>query len=209
MLDQKSQNSSSNPRVRDSSKRDRICQFYLKGHCKKGEQCPYKHERPSSAPRKDTTPPCREFLKKGPCTYGDNCKFSHEAAAAPRTKAKARAKAKGKVAVCMDGREVATTRESEPRDKSRLQLRPQDTLRPGEKLEKDALSGQPATRPEPSPHSILTPQVTARSRALQVTARLRTQPKPNRCCRSVHPSVIKEPEYLFEEHKTLGKFQKE
>ena len=35
MLDQKSQNSSSNPRVRDSAKKDRICHFYQNGHCKK------------------------------------------------------------------------------------------------------------------------------------------------------------------------------
>ena len=124
-----------------------------------------------------------------------------------------------------DGREVANTREGVPRDKSRLQFCPQDTSRPGETLEKGALSGQPATHPEPSPHSILTPQVTARSRALQVTARLRTQPKSSqkfhgpkilekvdladRCCKSVNPSVIKEPEPLPEEHTTLADFQRE
>ena len=81
-------------------------------------------------------------------------------------------------------------------------------------------SGKPATHPEPSPHSILTPQVTARSRALQVTARSRTQSKPSQkvhqpkilekveladeygeYCKSV---IIPEPVKSLEEHKTLA-----
>lgn len=48
-----------------------ICKFYLKGHCLKGTECPYRHIKPEKAVV------CKHWLR-GLCKKGDKCEFLHE-----------------------------------------------------------------------------------------------------------------------------------
>ena len=70
-----------------------LCQFYLQGPCKNGDQCNYAHgtselrtstglavkdavaEKPSTAKAK--TKLCERFLQFGACQFGPNCTFAH------------------------------------------------------------------------------------------------------------------------------------
>ncbi|MED6125300.1 hypothetical protein PIB30_067251 [Stylosanthes scabra] len=52
----------------------RICKFYARGACLKGEQCDFHHER------KDTDVPGQQictFYQKGLCAYGSRCRYKH------------------------------------------------------------------------------------------------------------------------------------
>ncbi|KAF8937871.1 cleavage and polyadenylation-specific factor 4-like protein [Dissophora ornata] len=52
---------------------DNICRFFLKGHCSKGNNCPFRHVR--TDPSKAVV--CKHWLR-GLCKKGDNCEFLHE-----------------------------------------------------------------------------------------------------------------------------------
>jgi len=64
----------------------KICSFYLKGTCTKGEDCSFRHEREEISQQappwagigtpKSATPECT-FYMKGRCTKGNECKFRH------------------------------------------------------------------------------------------------------------------------------------
>eukprot|EP01028_Stygiella_incarcerata_P010159 TRINITY_DN512_c0_g1_i7.p1 TRINITY_DN512_c0_g1~~TRINITY_DN512_c0_g1_i7.p1 ORF type:complete len:342 (-),score=88.14 TRINITY_DN512_c0_g1_i7:77-1102(-) len=61
---------------RSSSVRTRpICSFFLRGQCKKGDDCPFRHE-------KRTKEPCKFFIA-GTCRNGDDCPFSHDLSEVP------------------------------------------------------------------------------------------------------------------------------
>uniref|UniRef100_A0A8C5R623 Cleavage and polyadenylation specificity factor subunit 4 n=1 Tax=Leptobrachium leishanense TaxID=445787 RepID=A0A8C5R623_9ANUR len=47
-----------------------VCEFYLKGTCRKGPMCPYRH------PCGEKTVVCKHWLR-GLCKKGDNCEFLH------------------------------------------------------------------------------------------------------------------------------------
>ncbi|KAF7824545.1 E3 ubiquitin-protein ligase makorin [Senna tora] len=49
----------------------RICKFYARGSCLKGEQCDYSHDR------KDTPVDICTFYQKGHCSYGSRCRYKH------------------------------------------------------------------------------------------------------------------------------------
>eukprot|EP00971_Amphidinium_carterae_P148424 2942344-Amphidinium_carterae.3 len=65
-----------------AAKEQGVCFDWLKGKCKRGDQCKYKHEKPtmpaapSPSPSRKKTP-CKFFLK-GTCNKGSDCPFSHE-----------------------------------------------------------------------------------------------------------------------------------
>jgi hypothetical protein len=62
------------PRDKDTSRRP-ICSFFLRGQCKKGDDCPFRHE-------KRTKEPCKFFIA-GTCRNGDACPFSHDLSEVP------------------------------------------------------------------------------------------------------------------------------
>ncbi|KAJ3119059.1 hypothetical protein HDU96_003234 [Phlyctochytrium bullatum] len=49
------------------------CRFFLKGSCRNGDQCRFRHERPTVL--------CRNMLQHGSCRFGDGCMFLHDVAA--------------------------------------------------------------------------------------------------------------------------------
>jgi cleavage and polyadenylation specificity factor subunit 4 len=51
-----------------------ICRFFLRGACRKGSRCEYKH---SQSYRRDKSVMCKHWLR-GLCKKGENCEFSHE-----------------------------------------------------------------------------------------------------------------------------------
>ncbi|KAI3657972.1 hypothetical protein MP638_003004 [Amoeboaphelidium occidentale] len=54
--------------------RQGICRFFLRGACRKGSRCEYKH---SQSYRRDKSVMCKHWLR-GLCKKGENCEFSHE-----------------------------------------------------------------------------------------------------------------------------------
>ena len=55
------------------------CRFLAKGHCQKGEDCPFSHGTEPAAPsQKSSVTPLCSFFARGRCQRGDNCPFSHE-----------------------------------------------------------------------------------------------------------------------------------
>eukprot|EP00475_Leptophrys_vorax_P034832 TRINITY_DN5675_c0_g1_i2.p1 TRINITY_DN5675_c0_g1~~TRINITY_DN5675_c0_g1_i2.p1 ORF type:complete len:288 (-),score=98.84 TRINITY_DN5675_c0_g1_i2:191-1054(-) len=74
-----------------------VCKFFLKGKCKNGAQCQFKHQREEEEdPEADSdgasddharsrvtqrsTPVCKFFGSRSGCKAGDGCKFSHPGA---------------------------------------------------------------------------------------------------------------------------------
>ena len=62
----------SNKSKRSIGNKDQICQFYINGACKKGENCPFSHNCPQIHKREL----CKFFLS-GYCTKGSSCLYSH------------------------------------------------------------------------------------------------------------------------------------
>ncbi|RHY25558.1 hypothetical protein DYB32_008237 [Aphanomyces invadans] len=60
-----------------------ICQSYLKGMCKRGGKCKYRHDtagastQPNDSIEADEQIVCPRFLRKGKCKRGDMCKYVH------------------------------------------------------------------------------------------------------------------------------------
>ncbi|KAF7906400.1 hypothetical protein EAF00_000679 [Botryotinia globosa] len=55
------------------------CRFLAKGHCQKGEDCPFSHGiEPSTPSQKTSATPLCSFFARGRCQRGNNCPFSHE-----------------------------------------------------------------------------------------------------------------------------------
>ncbi|XP_061342992.1 E3 ubiquitin-protein ligase makorin-like [Gastrolobium bilobum] len=50
---------------------NRVCKFYARGACLKGDQCDFSHER------KDTPVDICTYYKKGLCAYGSRCRYKH------------------------------------------------------------------------------------------------------------------------------------
>ena len=59
------------------------CRFYAKGHCNRGDDCTFRHDKETYAPEilqsfKDSSkPPCRYYIK-GSCNKGASCPFRHD-----------------------------------------------------------------------------------------------------------------------------------
>ena len=51
-----------------------MCKYFLKGECKKDENCEFKHEE--TKVNKYKTRLCRNF-ERGNCPYGSQCSFAH------------------------------------------------------------------------------------------------------------------------------------
>ncbi|KAF7892935.1 uncharacterized protein EAF02_000473 [Botrytis sinoallii] len=55
------------------------CRFLAKGHCQKGEDCPFSHGiEPATPSQKPSATPLCSFFARGRCQRGNNCPFSHE-----------------------------------------------------------------------------------------------------------------------------------
>ncbi|TGO31201.1 hypothetical protein BPAE_0001g00960 [Botrytis paeoniae] len=55
------------------------CKFLARGHCQKGEDCPFSHGiEPATPSQKPSATPLCSFFARGRCQRGDNCPFSHE-----------------------------------------------------------------------------------------------------------------------------------
>ncbi|CAK0841347.1 unnamed protein product [Prorocentrum cordatum] len=59
----------------------RLCIYYSKGYCARGEDCNFAHGSGDvrTAPDFSYTQQCRSFVKTGRCRQGDACKFAHAA----------------------------------------------------------------------------------------------------------------------------------
>lgn len=57
----------------------KVCEFNLRGKCKRGEACKFAHSVADMAPLPDLhrTRLCSSMLKMGACPNGDSCKFAH------------------------------------------------------------------------------------------------------------------------------------
>lgn len=57
---------------------DYFCKFFLKGNCRNGENCLYKHVLVLPPPRKFyESIPCKTFMRGAYCAYGQRCQFAH------------------------------------------------------------------------------------------------------------------------------------
>ena len=57
-----------------------ICKDYANGFCKRGPNCPLRHDKTEAAQLRDVPPPpgvCRYFFRDGICDYGTRCKYPH------------------------------------------------------------------------------------------------------------------------------------
>ena len=61
-----------------AGKSKQICQFYINGACKKGENCPYSHDA-EQIHKKEL---CKFYLS-GKCAKGENCLYSHDLSEIP------------------------------------------------------------------------------------------------------------------------------
>lgn len=50
---------------------NRVCKFYARGVCLKGDQCDFSHQR------KDTASDICSYYQKGSCAYGSRCRYKH------------------------------------------------------------------------------------------------------------------------------------
>ncbi|CAK0838532.1 unnamed protein product [Prorocentrum cordatum] len=59
----------------------RLCIYYSKGYCARGEDCNFAHGSGDvrTAPDFSYTQQCRSLVKTGRCRQGDACKFAHAA----------------------------------------------------------------------------------------------------------------------------------
>jgi hypothetical protein len=66
----------------DMLSKTKLCMFYLKGACTKGENCSFAHELYDLKDRPDLlhTRLCLAFQKRGTCKDGDSCRFAHNEA---------------------------------------------------------------------------------------------------------------------------------
>lgn len=57
----------------------RLCKFFRKGQCTRGEACTFAHGRRQLRPQPNLyrTQPCIDFLKTGGCSFGDGCRYAH------------------------------------------------------------------------------------------------------------------------------------
>lgn len=57
----------------------RMCRFFLKGRCSRGERCTFAHSRTQLQPQPDfyKTQFCMDFIKRGDCRVGRECRFAH------------------------------------------------------------------------------------------------------------------------------------
>lgn len=64
----------------DMLSKTKLCMFYLKGACTKGESCSFAHELGDLRNRPDLlyTRMCLAFQKRGSCKDGENCRFAHD-----------------------------------------------------------------------------------------------------------------------------------
>ena len=68
-----------------------VCYDFLKGTCKRGNNCPFLHKKRSMSPKGDKpkkkiNATCK-FWKEGNCTRGDKCRFQHKDIEKPSTPA--------------------------------------------------------------------------------------------------------------------------
>lgn len=57
----------------------RLCKFYVRGRCSRGEACSFAHGKEQLQPSPDfyRTRMCMELVKKGACLQGSKCRFAH------------------------------------------------------------------------------------------------------------------------------------
>jgi len=59
------------------------CRFYAKGHCNRGDDCTFRHDKETYAPEvvqssKDSSKPLCRYYMKGGCNKGALCPFRHD-----------------------------------------------------------------------------------------------------------------------------------
>jgi len=72
-----SKNSHENTHIFDKT---RLCKFYAKGKCRRGEACTYAHGEVEVQPQPDffRTQFCVDFLRSGACKAGSRCSYAHD-----------------------------------------------------------------------------------------------------------------------------------
>lgn len=77
----------------------RLCDFFLRGGCRRGAACSFAHGCEQLRPQPDLfrTQLCAGFATKGECAFGDRCRFAHSAdeVRAPRDHVRGRGEARG------------------------------------------------------------------------------------------------------------------
>jgi len=64
-------------RRRIGGERQRVCFDFVKGRCREGESCDFKHPNPEDSEKPKSRRFCYDF-KAGRCNFGEYCSFSHE-----------------------------------------------------------------------------------------------------------------------------------
>ncbi|KAG2386840.1 hypothetical protein C9374_001875 [Naegleria lovaniensis] len=59
----------------EMAKDQNVCKFFLKGQCRKGKDCQYKHIQRQTSKEKEVV--CKHWLR-GLCKKGDGCEFLHQ-----------------------------------------------------------------------------------------------------------------------------------
>mmetsp|Transcript_1199 Transcript_1199/g.1866 ORF Transcript_1199/g.1866 Transcript_1199/m.1866 type:complete len:633 (+) Transcript_1199:29-1927(+) len=65
------------PTAKELFFRTRPCKFYIKGKCKRGQQCTFVHVKKEPPPELFRTRMCTAFQQTGFCENGDACAFAH------------------------------------------------------------------------------------------------------------------------------------
>jgi len=76
-LSTNSKNSHENTHIFDKT---RLCKFYAKGKCKRGQACTFAHGEVEVQPQPDffRTQFCVDFLRSGACKAGSRCSYAHD-----------------------------------------------------------------------------------------------------------------------------------
>jgi len=75
----------------------RLCKFYVKGKCKRGQACTFAHGDTEVQPQPDffRTQLCVDFVRSGMCALGSSCKYAHSPQEIRRAKTQKSSKSQG------------------------------------------------------------------------------------------------------------------
>jgi len=92
----------------------RLCKFYVKGKCKRGQACTFAHGDVEVQPQPDffRTQLCAGFVRSGMCELGSGCKYAHSAQELRRAKTHKAGKSQSQCAKKVAAADTTTTQVS-------------------------------------------------------------------------------------------------